>query len=353
MVGVFGYMALLNLLCTIISLNFIAAISQPTSVFNLSLPSQNPQSLSAASSDVVVSDSAFLGDGDPDFRVIPHIYDTKLDLIYCLLTAVEAALQLSLGNYESVLVGRMAFKFNESSTVEIEIIPNDQYGPGPKVLMWKFAVWALNESIDLMLKARKFRAAAFTIQYKNWDLGVILYSLITVTGSDDLPSEASNMTSRNVTKTITANGTKDLQSGGLPSTVNITSALNTHPDLDLRFQFVGMPVALTDVFSVVLDLLRDLAHFNPAARLIGYWKRIGSANLIFNLQDPNSPPRSARHPPYLQAEWVVRTLAQIPTYMIEHSFREIEVVMYVDDLRIGEISLTKTRGPLIFDVNDD
>ena len=348
-----GFVAVLHSLWIIPRLLIVAAVHQPTPTIGLILPSQIPQSPNATISDDVVSDLASFGDGDPDLKVVPHFYNTRLDLTYCLLTATEAALLLALGNYEGLVNERMAFRFNESSSVEIEIIPEHEYGPGPRAIPWKFAVWALNESIVLMLKERKFRTAAFTIQYKDWDLGVILYSLITGPRSDTLPFEVSNSTVMNLTKSKTANGTNTMQKGDLTGISNITTNLKAHPDLDLRFLLTGVTLALTDIFLAVLDMLRDLAHFNPATRLVSNFKRIGSADLIYILRDPNSPPRTSRHPPYLQAEWVMRALAQTPVHMVQQQdFREVGVSIYVDDLKIGEVTLIRTRRPSNVGVDD-
>lgn len=91
-------------------------------------------------------------------------------------------------------------------------------------------------------------------------------------------------------------------------------------------------------------MLRELAPRRRSSRFADYATRINAANLVLSTRQ-NKPPRTERDPPYFQFEWLMRALAETPIYMLEErSFREVDMVLFVDEIKIGEISVRRLGG---------
>lgn len=102
-------------------------------------------------------------------------------------------------------------------------------------------------------------------------------------------------------------------------------------------------ITIYEIFFVALDMLREIAPFSRTARLADATNQIVAANLAV-LTWQTDPPRTAQNPPYFQIEWLMRALAQTPAYMLQQrSFREVELVLFVDEVKVGEVSILRPR----------
>jgi len=355
---VHGHVSLLIYTWLTVTWTSAAAIDQALSPLILNAPMQNPPNVTGSDGPASNFSSLGIGGGNPIYRLVPHLLGGKFNSIDCLLTTVDAALQLALGDYDGALIEPMVFNLDGHSTVEIILSPLGDYGRTS--IPWKFAVWALNDSISYMIKRGiPLQVSRFVIHFQGETIGSVVYRFTDRPGLNQLsindlnPTRLAprplNSTSKSLSlllgnlTTSEVNGDPSANTDERPLR-NTTVAANIHPDLDVRFLLLGDVVGYYDIFYTALDLLRDLAPYRLTTRLLAESHYIQWSNFYVTARDPNRAPRTIKHPPYFQLEWFIRALAQMPAFMVEQDdFREVEITIIVDDIRVGEVFLTKAR----------
>ena len=73
---------------------------------NLNLSAQDLAKLDINGNNDSISVTLPQVNDDPNYKLVPCFYGTKLVSIDCLLTAVDAALQLALGQYDGMVFGQ-------------------------------------------------------------------------------------------------------------------------------------------------------------------------------------------------------------------------------------------------------
>ena len=275
---------------------------------------------------------------DPDFVLIPKFKGRKLFPVSCLLAAVDAALQLALGDFEGTVPKKMVFKLDDYPQVEIVLLPYHE--EGRSTLPWKYAVWALNHSITLMIRNGNYQSSVFFILQKDHGLGALSYSLTQpLQGLEDSNNKS----------------VSSLDESSLSPDLNITAATDSSnyvassPDLRIFFKLYGSKVALNDIFITSLDLLRAFAVFPRSARIDAGVTHVRTGNLYIKYYDPNNPPRTSLNPPYFKNEWLLRALSLTPGYMVKlQLFKEVVILASVDKVIIAEISLSRAAPDLAF-----
>ena len=286
-----------------------------------------------------------LGAIDPDFQLVPQFKGRKLFPVSCLLVAVDAALQLALGDFEGTVTQKMVFKLDDHPQVEIVLLPSDEQGRAS--MPWKYAVWALNFSINIMIRNNRFQSSVFFILKNGQGLGALSYSLSQPAISDD-PSEPT----QDFVTNINRNDTHVIKSAPsprvhFPEIVNSTDAIAYQPDFRVFFQLRGSKIKFNDVFISSLDLLREFSMFPRYARLVSDVTHVRTTNLYLGYRDANDPPRTKADPPYFENEWLLRALALMPGFMVsQQAFEEVSIKITVDQIMISELSLTKKRPTL-------
>lgn len=313
-------------------LDHVSAISIPKP--SLSLDSSGTKSLNASYS--LISNLTSLGAIDPAFGFVPIFYGVKLRPVPCLLNSVNAALELALEDYEGPMF-QTVFRLDAYPQVEIAVIPDEEGGSVPR----KYVVWGLNIGIHLMITNLNFQAAAFILSYRGHGVACIEYK---VTG-------APGFKSTNIAN-ATEGGNRTLSLSELTNWLPqaSTSAHSTSvdpindPRLEVSFQLTGSVVTVYEVFLMALDMLREIAPFKRTARLGDGATLITAANLVVSTRQTD-PPRTAQNPPYFQVQWLMKALAQTPTYMLEQAnFREVDMVLSVNEVKVGEISAQRPRN---------
>ena len=276
---------------------------------------------------------------DPEFGLVPHFAGPKLLPVSCLLDAVDAALLLALGDFEGTITEEMVFKLDSHPQVEIALLPYDR--PGSSI-PWKYAVWALNFSINTMIRNRRYQCSVFFILRGSLVLGGLSYRVVLVA-----LSEPGFMTSQSLVQgndhnaSLLKNPALKPNMSAIEST-DTTNATANNPGLQVIFRLTGETLTLNAVFITCLDMLRELASFPSIGRMTADVTYVKSSKLFLEFHDPNDPPRTMMNPPYFQSEWLMRALAQMPDYMLEQrSFREAEIDISVDGIKIGMVSLSK------------
>ena len=286
-----------------------------------------------------------LGDVDPDFDIMPHFKGKRLFPVSCLLDAMDAALQLALGDFEGTVTKTMVFILNDYPQVQIQVLPyTDQ---GRSLLPWKYAVWALNYSINTMIKNGNYQSSVFIILRKGHGVGGLSYTL-----TQPSISEPQSMTMENL---VDGNDSiiSSFNKSSLRSNLNSARHLNSTVDvayrssLLLEFELTDTKVTLNDIFITSFDILRAFAAFPRSGRIVADVTHIRTGNLYLAYRDPNDPPRTQVNPPYFENEWLLRALALAPGYMVQRQlFREVNIRITVDHFQVGEISLSRKKPTL-------
>ena len=189
-----------------------------------------------------------------------------------------------------------------------------------------------------MMKNNDFQTAVFVLTYHGRTTGCITFEVRPT--PDSAPTDFSDaMHSLNQTHLL-ANATKGHRQPSTDASISTVDAAND-PRLRVTFQLAGSVIKIYDIFFVAIDTLRELSVYGRTRDFHDFTSYIGIADMVITTRQTN-PPRTARDPPYFQIEWLMRALAETPAYMLEQrSFKEVDMVLFVDDIKIGEVSLRR------------
>ena len=118
---------------------------------------------------------------------------------------------------------------------------------------------------------------------------------------------------------------------------NITSENSQNLNLEVRIVLAEPYIPLFDVFLLIITVLVDAAGLRPTKRLRGYTSQAVSASsgpparIVF--EEP-TPARTSS--PYFEVQWLMKTVALIPNYMVrEGAFKEAVILVELDGLRVA------------------
>lgn len=317
-----------------------------TLVASLSItPSQNidqanTKILNATDLDGSVSNLTILGAIDPAFGFLPFFGGDMLAPVSCLMNSVNVALELALEDFEGLMPSTV-YRLDSNPQVEISVVPDHPQGFIPR----KYVVWGLNIGVDLMINNNNFQTAIFIILYRGRGIGAIHYR---VAGAPDYMSAGTLNTtlsaaqnSENISLLNKTIALIETASADNRTDIDTTSVTND-PRFRVAFTLTGSILIIYDIFYAAIDMLRELADYKRTVRLVNDSTFIRSAGIDITTTDPNDPSRTVRNPPYFQAEWLMRAMAETPAYMLgQRSFREVEMNIFVDDIKVGMVSLRK------------
>ena len=314
---------------------------------------------STQNSDIVDLASSVLVDGDDvpsDFRIDPVLKGPPLLPVSCLLNSVHVALQLAIGDYEGTFPKAAAFQVESHPQVEIIILPYN--GDGATSMPWKYAVWALNASVKWMLKNNKFRSCIILIHVGDRSVGAIqfkkpLAETITSEPIEDLNATKSNIGQTNVERSVVTSNTgrssnlvisnRNASNGNLTYAITTPNLAVNETTLILSYELVGTEIGFTRICYTALDVLRSISSHDRKDLQLPGSAQIASSNLYVTIFDAD-PPRTTANPPYMQTEWFMYAMGQIPAYMYGlQSYRQVEVDFIVDRIRVGGLSVMKEK----------
>ena len=196
--------------------------------------------------------------------------------------------------------------------------------------------------VEFMMFDSNFQAALFLLSYRGQSVARMSFK---AAGAADSTSNSITNATESISGTpALSNTTAWLLKASTDANTTKTDATND-PHLEIAFQLTGSVVTIYEIFYVALDMLRELAFFSRKARLADATTEVPSAKLDLSTRQDN-PPRTVQNPPFLQVEWIMRALAQTPAYMLEQrSFREVDMVLFVDGIKVGEASVKRPRTP--------
>ena len=321
-------LSILSLVRTSIGLN----IARPSSIVPSTIASQYPK----------LENVSTFGVPEPPFpfHVTYEIGGSPLRKTSCLLNTVNTLKQLALGDWEARISDGTEFRMNNYP--EVSILVNTPRRK--RSIEAKYIIWAIFYGVHEMIEEKKFELAQFEM---SWDSDVFGWVHIinnptalgiTVGGSQangtlDMakrsilfpPTNATEMDGFNVTNVVTTDATDDPAEARLVTT----------------FTPVGQNLGVYDVFFPIMHTLTDMAKIPTTTISEGVVAGADGYNGVVCIL-PAIPIRT--DPPTLEYQWLIRTMARIPIYMVEnHRFGEIDIKVAVDGVEIAFGRLTNTK----------
>lgn len=161
-------------------------------------------------------------------------------------------------------------------------------------------------------------------------------------GSDDVDTMQS-VTDRSSTTSTPSNGTVWLEQNVSNNTTSTLDGVNGRQDSELRvgFYLSGSVLTKYDIFYAALDALRGLSSYQKTALVLDSDTPLLNAGVDLITKDLDDPP-SIGKVPQLQAQWVVRALAQMPEFMLGRgTFMEVSMEIAVDGTPVGWVLLKR------------
>lgn len=119
-----------------------------------------------------------------------------------------------------------------------------------------------------------------------------------------------------------------------PQNKNVTAENLQDPELIVRIMLTRSTVPLFDVFLLVIAVLVDAAQMGATKRLQDYTSLATAAGVEIFFKGP-VPARTS--PPFFEGQWLMKTMATIPQYMIRKgAFKEAAVLVEIDGVRVAD-----------------
>lgn len=128
----------------------------------------------------------------------------------------------------------------------------------------------------------------------------------------------------------------------IPQNTNIT-AENAHDGhLMVWAMLTGSTVPLFDVFLLVIAVLVDAAKLGVTEQLCDYASPADVVGIEVTFKGP-VPARMS--PPFFEVQWLMKTIASLPEYMIRKGvFKEALVLVEIDGVRVADGFLGKKEA---------
>ena len=310
----------MEILCCISTVSS-SAIANPVEHLNLteSLLPLNATSLSAL---------------DPRFHITRTFGSINVPATSCLMNAVEAMADLALSRYDD-RVDPKTYNLQKYPDVKITI----QAVPAGGLLKTSYVVWGLYGGIGYMVRNNRFQCVKFYLRWNGDLVGLIdidkVGPQLSIAGSNQSQSQSQIVQRSSALESIVNRST------------NLTG-LDTGPPvlfdprLSILIERTGENLPIFAVFMTVLCGMEYAAQFPSTSRVspFGIYQTGQPYDTAVWFQDYESKRR--RSPPFLEYQWVIKSLAQLPGFMFgEGRFTEVEMVIEVDGIRVGEAYVGK------------
>jgi hypothetical protein len=270
----------------------------------------------------------------PDFDIEYETGGAKLKVTPCLMNTIAALKELALGDWLAKIVDGTEYRLDDYPEVGIIVTTPKRKSN----VQARFVVWAIALGVYDMIAKKEFEFAQFEM---TWDREVIGWVHVVnhppALGLATIRASESNGTldfEKRVVGPRASNSTMGVDIVNITDVVDTSDLADTKEfRLTLSFGDFGNTLSIFDVFVPIMMGLSDLAT-KPSAYiapglvvvLAGHRARI----CIF----PMIPERTS--PPFLEYQWLIRTLVRIPEHMFqEHRFGEVSVKMDVDGVGVG------------------
>lgn len=278
-----------------------------------------------------VTNAPRLGSIDPRFTTTYDQGQGRLSATSCLMGAVNAMMELALENFTEPIATRNYVDPDYPEVVVVPIALAQGLRVEARYLLW--GVWA---GIRWMMSHQSFREVVIGGYWDGiqvcdiWIRGP--WGQLSIAGSNGtlgLSARSEEMSVRNATVESTQ---------GL-SMMDIRNPLNNQ-HLTVSVTHLGEALGITEVFRVIFAVLEYMAQFPSTDEVITFqvWPDDEDTSIAI-LEHAQAP---AVRPPFLEYQWAILSVGQIPAYMLrQRRFREVVIEIFVDGVQLGEGFLSK------------
>ena len=265
----------------------------------------------------------------------------KLRTTSCLMNAVAALKELALEDWDRKIIDGTEYKLDSYPEVSIVVTTSKRQ----RNIKAGFLTWAICLGVQEMIKEKKFEFAQIELSWYGQKLGWVQVV--------NHPARAGLIVEQGQSNETLDMGNKSVTLLSTNRSANITNIVTTdHADdpaearLSVTFEPYGDTLGVYDVFVPIMHGLTDLAKIPSTVESAGLMISVDGFKSYLCFV-PETPPRTS--PPVLQYGWLVRTLARIPTYMVENGrFSPVKILIKVDEVIVGY-----GRMGASLDCNDD
>lgn len=264
---------------------------------------------------------------DPRFRFDASFNGPKLPLVSTLQNTVDFLMLLGLEDFSGSMEG-MAWKAEDYPEVGMVISPSTDR----ERIEIRFVIWGLSQGAAYMIHLNRFQAITFTLSWEGEEVGTI--EIVDWPENQD-PGRSTRINSApNLTqsKWVTVRSPSSLSIS--PPKTNTTLGNPDDQPLTVRATLVGSTVPLFDVFLLAIAVLVDASRLKATQRLRNYASPETAAGVEITFYEPVPAHTS---PPFFEAQWLMRTMAAIPNYMVRKGvFKEAVVLVEIDGVRVAD-----------------
>lgn len=262
-----------------------------------------------------------IGAIDPRFTTEYQPGRVRLSATSSLMNAVHAMMELALENFTALILAR---NYQDASYPEVMIVPVPAAG---YMIEARFMLWGIWRGIMWMIGHASFRDLVIGAY---WD-GVLMCRIWIRRDEGALSIVGSNGT-LGLTARSEGIPVGNATSGG--SMVDIGNPLNDQ-HLTVAVTAVGEPLGITELFIAVFAVLEYLAHFPSTDEVVSFQISPDDEDTTIGMVEDSRIPRMG--PPFLEYQWVILSMGQIPEYMLQQRrFTEAVIEIAVDGVPVGE-----------------
>lgn len=266
---------------------------------------------------------------DPRFTADYQPGRVRLSATSCLMSAVNAMMELALENFNEPIPAR---NYMDPAYPEVMIAPVAT-APGRRIET-RYLLWAVWEGIRWMTGRHGF---VDLVVGAYWD-GVLMCHVWITGTSRGLSIAGSNGTVGLVARsegTIIDSATVETRQG----VTGVRNLLNDH-HLTVSVTQVGDTLGITEVFTAIFAALEYMAHFPSGDILVNFEISPDNEDTTVGILGHTQAP--APRPPFFEYQWAILSVGQIPAYMLQQMrFTEAFIDIVVDGVALGEGFLSK------------
>ena len=303
-----------------------------------------PNFVNSSTYDDTVESTQGIGAPDPRFSVLIDFDGPKIPLISYLANTVQILCQLGLEDFSGTTQAT-SWKLVDHPDVGIVTLPKIAGRPIER----RFIIWGLFQSAVDMIRMRRFQTASIVLKWDRAEVGMILIvqwqemqNLIPV-----LCHSANSGLEQQSTPPV--NISANISICAAPTMTN-----DLNQDLRVLGYLTGSTVDVLSVFLVTMTVITEAAQKAATERIDEYISPANIPGVLISFLS-SIPPRTS--PPFFEAQWLIRSVAAIPNYMIEKGvFRESLFLVEVNGIRVAdafleERSLTIGSSPAITNIS--
>ena len=268
---------------------------------------------------------------DPRFSVTYLQGQTRLSATSSFMNAANAMMELALENFTEPIALK---NYVDVGYPEVKIVPT-----APTVgqrVQARFLLWGVWEGIRWMISHRTFRSLLI---HAHWN-GILVCTVWFTGALENLSAPSRNDTVSLVARSenIFVHDATAVSTQGLRK-ADVRDPLDTQ-HVTVSVIQVGDGLGLVEVFIAIFAVLEYMARFPATDEVAAFQVSPDGGDVTIGIVENTRAPTLM--PPYLEYQWAILSMAQIPEYMLQSSrFSEVVFEIAVNGVPVGEGSLFK------------